>query len=171
MVTEISPYIQFKRKNTEGQTDVELNLYNKELELSHAIDTPWVIARSQASKNGRQQTIPNWTGYNYFVCNDDDNSFHKIGYLPAINQSPTSHDTVLELLSQSKLKAEKINRRDQKPPKQFKKYLSDGSNKVHLVKFLLLDWSDPERFREVIMGRAIFLIVECKAYRLQVVEN
>jgi hypothetical protein len=82
------------------------------------------------------------------VCNDDDNSFHKIGYLPAINQSPTSHDTVLELHSQSKLKAEKINRRDQKPPKQFKKYLSDGSNKVRLVKFLLLDWSDPERFRE-----------------------
>ena len=61
MVTEIPPYIQFKRKNTEGQTDVELNLYNKELELSHAIDTLWVIARSQASKNGRQQTIPNWT--------------------------------------------------------------------------------------------------------------
>ncbi|CAB4012350.1 Hypothetical predicted protein [Paramuricea clavata] len=64
-----------------------------------------------------------------------------------------------------------INRRDQKPPKQFKKYLSDGSNKVDLVKFLLLDWSDPERFREVIMGRVIFLIVECKAYRLQVMEN
>jgi hypothetical protein len=42
------------------------------------------------------------------VCNDDDNSFHKIGYLPAINQSPTSHDTALELLSQSKLKAEKL---------------------------------------------------------------
>ena len=64
-----------------------------------------------------------------------------------------------------------INRRDQKPPKQFKKYLSDGSNKVDLVKFLLLDWSDPERFRGVIVDKVIFMIVECKAYRLQVVEN
>ena len=42
------------------------------------------------------------------MCNDDDNTFHRIGYLPCNNQSPTSHDTVLELLSQSKLKAEKL---------------------------------------------------------------
>ena len=46
-------------------------------------------------------------GLDLIIWYDCDN-FHNIGYLPAINQSPTSHDTVLELLSQSKLKAEKL---------------------------------------------------------------
>ena len=42
------------------------------------------------------------------MCDNNSNSYHKIGYLPSINKSPTSHDTVLELLSQSKVKAEKL---------------------------------------------------------------
>lgn len=50
----------------------------------------------------------NWTGFNYMLCDNDSDDYHKIAYLPAINQSPSSHDTVLELLSQSKLKAEKL---------------------------------------------------------------
>ena len=64
-----------------------------------------------------------------------------------------------------------ITRRDQKPPKQFKKYLSDGSNKVDLVKFLLNDWSDPRRFNATIADRVIFFTLESKAYRLQVANN
>ena len=40
--------------------------------------------------------------------------------------------------------------RDQKHPKQFKKFLSYGANKVAMVKFVLKGWSDPERFRHVI---------------------
>ena len=55
-----------------------------------------------------EQQIPNWTEFNYLLCDNDSDDYHKIGYLPSINQSPTSHDTVLELLSQSKLKAQKL---------------------------------------------------------------
>ena len=108
MHNEIAPYIQVKRKCTEVQTDVELNMYKEEVQYSHEVDTLWIIAKSQSKKLGIQQQIPNWTGFNYLVCGDDNDHFHNIGYLPAINQSPTSHDTVLELLSQSKLKAEKL---------------------------------------------------------------
>ncbi|CAB4021754.1 Hypothetical predicted protein, partial [Paramuricea clavata] len=42
------------------------------------------------------------------LCEGDSDDYDKIGYLPSISKSPTSHDTVLELLSQSKLKAEKL---------------------------------------------------------------
>ena len=57
-----------------------------------------------------EQEIPNWTGFNYLLSDDKEGGdYHVIGYLPAINQSPTSQDTVLELLTQSKLKAEKID--------------------------------------------------------------
>ena len=43
-----------------------------------------------------------------------------------------------------------LTRRDQKRPKEFKKFLSGGAYKVALVKFLLKDLSVPERFRHVI---------------------
>ena len=108
MHNEIAPYIQVKRKCTEAPTDVDLNLYEEEVQYSREIDTLWVVAKSQSSKLGIEQKIPNWTGFNYLICGDDWDNFHNIGYLPAINQSPTSHDTVLELLSQSKVKAEKL---------------------------------------------------------------
>lgn len=42
------------------------------------------------------------------MCEGDSDDYGKIGYLPSINKSLTSHDTVLELLNQSKLKAEKL---------------------------------------------------------------
>ena len=38
----------------------------------------------------------------------DIDDHHKIGYLPSINKSATCYDSVLELLSQSKFKAEKL---------------------------------------------------------------
>lgn len=108
MHNEIAPYIQVNRKSTEAPTDVDLNLFQEEVQYCREIDTLWIIAKSQSSKLGIQQKIPNWTGFNYLIWGDDCDNFHNIGYLPAINQSPTSHDTVLELLSQSKLKAEKL---------------------------------------------------------------
>ena len=43
-----------------------------------------------------------------------------------------------------------LSRRHQKRPKQFKKYLSDGVNKVDLVKLFLKDWSDSVRFKGAI---------------------
>ena len=42
------------------------------------------------------------------LCKNDGNDYGKIGYLLSINQSPPSHDTVLELLTQSKLAAQKL---------------------------------------------------------------
>ena len=108
MTNEMPSYMHIKRKNTDTEVAVQLNVHQKEREFSHIIDTIWVIVRSQASKLCVQQTIPNWTGFNYFMCENESESFHTIGYLPAINQSPTSHNTVLELLIQSKVKAEKL---------------------------------------------------------------
>ena len=64
-----------------------------------------------------------------------------------------------------------LTRRDQKRPKHFNKFLSDGANKVAMVKFLLKDWSDPERFRHVISDRIILVTVESNCYRLEVSEN
>lgn len=39
------------------------------------------------------------------IADDDTDNYHNIEYLPAINQSQSSHDTVLELLNQSKIEA------------------------------------------------------------------
>ena len=64
-----------------------------------------------------------------------------------------------------------LTRRDQKRPKQFKKYLSDGVNKVDLVKFFLKDWSDPERFKATIADRALFFTLESECHKVEVVEN
>lgn len=101
-------YVQIKRKNTESTTEVQLDMYKEEVRRSHVVDTMWIIAKIQARKRNIEQNIPNWTGFNYLLCESDSDDYDRIGYLPAINKSPTSHDTVLELLSQSKLKAEKL---------------------------------------------------------------
>ncbi len=105
---EMPSYVQVKRQNTEDPTSVELSMHQEEIQRSRAVDTMWIIARSQASKANLEQQIPGWTGFNYLMCDNDSDNYHKIGYLPSINKSPTSHDTVLELLSQSKIKAEKL---------------------------------------------------------------
>ena len=55
------------------------------------------------------KTIPDWTGFNYLINQSDDSEqVHEIYYLPTINASPTENDTVLEVLQQSKCKAEKL---------------------------------------------------------------
>ena len=64
-----------------------------------------------------------------------------------------------------------IIRREQKRPKQFKKYLGDCVNKVDFVRFLLKDWSHPERFKNIITGRVLSVTVESKCYGLEVSEN
>ena len=105
---EMPSYVQVKRRNTEGPTNVELSMHQEEIQRSRGVYTLWVIARSQANIANLEQQIPGWTCFNYLMCDNDSDSYHKIGYLPSINKSPTSHDTVLELLSQSKIKAGKL---------------------------------------------------------------
>ena len=65
----------------------------------------------------------------------------------------------------------RITRRDQKIPKQFKKFLGNGCNKVNLVRFFLQDWSDAERFKAVIAHRVLFITLESRAYRLEVKDD
>ena len=105
---EIPSYVQIKRRSTDNTTNVELNVNQEEAQHSRMIDTLWIIAKSQANRMNLEQQIPNWTGFNYLMCNNDSDNYHTIGYLPSINQPSTSHDTVLELLNQSKMKAEKL---------------------------------------------------------------
>ena len=50
----------------------------------------------------------------------------------------------------------RINRRDTPVPKQWLKYLKDGSNKTELVEFLLRDWSHKTRFAKEINGKTLF---------------
>ena len=64
-----------------------------------------------------------------------------------------------------------ISRSEQKRPKQFKRYLGHGCNKVDLVKFLLLDWSDLTCFKQIISGRVIFVTVESDCPRICIDED
>ena len=64
-----------------------------------------------------------------------------------------------------------LTRREQKLPKQFKKFISDGVNKVALVKFFLKDWSDPERFKATIGYRVLFITVESECHQLKVIDD
>ena len=64
-----------------------------------------------------------------------------------------------------------LTRREQKRPKQFKKFLCYGVNKIDLVKFFLNDWSDPERFKSTIGDTLIFFTLESRCYQLRVVDN
>ena len=53
-------------------------------------------------------SIPHWTGFNHLHDKGDDEQIQTITYLPPINQFPINHDNVLEMLLQSKAKAEEL---------------------------------------------------------------
>lgn len=76
--------------------------YENQIEISDLIDFFWILLRMNSS------TIPGWKGFNFLIHPFNDEPVHEITYLPAINESPTKMDTVLELLYQSKEKAEKL---------------------------------------------------------------
>ena len=76
---EMSPYHQIKRKNTDSSTNVQLSMYKEEIKHSHMVDTLWVIARSQANKKNVEQQIPNWTGYNYLMYDNERDDLNKFG--------------------------------------------------------------------------------------------
>ena len=62
----------------------------------------------------------------------------------------------------------KVERREQKKPKQWGRFMKDGENKTSLVKFLLEDWADETRFIDVISYKKIYVNVESKFFVLQV---
>lgn len=50
----------------------------------------------------------------------------------------------------------KIQRRDQRIPKQLKKFFANDENKIDTVDFLLEDWSNESRFANLLEGRRIY---------------
>ncbi|XP_066913563.1 uncharacterized protein [Clytia hemisphaerica] len=62
----------------------------------------WAFLRAHSN------LVPGWKGFNYLITPEPNDQVHNICYLPAINKSPTKMDAVLELLTQSKIKAEKL---------------------------------------------------------------
>ena len=64
-----------------------------------------------------------------------------------------------------------LSRRDQKQPKQFKKYLNDHIKKVDFTKFFLKDWSDPVHFKAAISEQVLFVTVESECHQFEVIDN
>ena len=62
-------------------------------------------------------------------------------------------------------------RPDQDAPKQFKKYLSVGTNKTELLEFLLKDWSHHHRNIPSIGSKTIFFTLKDEAYEISVINN
>ena len=60
----------------------------------------------------------------------------------------------------------KVERRDQSRPKQFKNFLSDGKNKINLVRFYLKDFSSHEKHISRLQDKMLFFTVEEKCYKL-----
>ena len=56
----------------------------------------------------RRNIVPNWTGFNYLIEEGTSDYCHEIGYLLAIYKSPTIFEVVIEVLQQSKFKAEAL---------------------------------------------------------------
>ena len=55
------------------------------------------------------EKIPDWTGFNYLIHKKrESEDIQKVIYLPGIHASPAKLDTVLEMLLQSKAKAEHL---------------------------------------------------------------
>ena len=60
-----------------------------------------------------------------------------------------------------------IQRRDQEFPKQLKKFLSVGQNKIDFVWFLLKDWCHYEGHLQRISGKEIYITIEREAYKIR----
>ena len=60
----------------------------------------------------------------------------------------------------------KVERRDQSQPKQFKKFLADGMNKISLVRFLLKYRSSHEKHISRLQDKMLFFTVEEECYKL-----
>ena len=60
------------------------------------------------------------------------------------------------------------SRKDQKLPKQFKKYLSVGVNKPELINFLLDDWSKHPKHHQLIRNKTIYFTTRKDSFKLNV---
>eukprot|EP00794_Sanderia_malayensis_P011579 gene11579-12772_t len=106
MQTIIQPVFAKKRQNP-AKIHAELKPLGDLEKKSRQIDILWVLLRHQAAVRDLPYSIPNWTGFNALIS-ERSNLWHRVVYLPAINQYPTKLETVQELLVQSKEKAESL---------------------------------------------------------------
>ena len=60
-------------------------------------------------------------------------------------------------------------RRDQKLPKQLKKYLSVGINKQELIDFLLNDWSTHPKHHQLIRNKTIYFTTRKYSFQLNII--
>ena len=86
--------------------DLDENLNELDGWLSKSEDLLWAFLRYFCCSE--KQTIPSWKGFFYQVTKKADDT-HVIGYLPTIGKSPTSMDTIQEVLSLCREKAEHLN--------------------------------------------------------------
>ena len=107
---EISPYHQLQRVPPDKIPEIERNTNIIKEYLLKKGDLLWILLRRQKTCNtdNEEQTIPGWTGFYHEETNASDEPIHDIHYLPAINSSPTKYDTVQEILTQVKAKAEAL---------------------------------------------------------------
>ena len=60
----------------------------------------------------------------------------------------------------------RIERRDQAKAKQWSKYLQCAENKEELVRFLLDDWNDKNRFLELLRNKTLYVNVGPKFFKV-----
>ncbi|XP_065673593.1 uncharacterized protein LOC136090680 [Hydra vulgaris] len=101
---ELPLYIKHNREEPDYLRKTNaLSKDSKLLVVSEKLDFFWTLLYHFSSD------IPSWTGFNYLITPKKiSEDIHTISYLPAINSSPTNLSTVLEVLLQSKAKAENL---------------------------------------------------------------
>ena len=62
----------------------------------------------------------------------------------------------------------KVERRDQKLPTQFRKFLRYDENKTEIVRFLLEEWSHSTRYLTLLAGQSLFVNVEVNYFSIKV---
>ena len=105
------------------------------------------------SVDAERCTIPSWTGFHTLLQGDGTLQKSALYYLGVIEASPTEMSTVNTILKRSVRIADqlelttgggtqlvKIYGQDQKTPTQWKKFISDGTNKEALAEFLYVVW-------------------------------
>ena len=97
-------YITKKRSNPAMIKGVSIKDMEEHVSSSAYVELIWVLLRYQAQLQQIEQSVPAWTGFNYLIEGQTIYKTHTVTYLPAIDQSPTHTETVMELLIQSKMK-------------------------------------------------------------------
>ena len=104
---ELPSFVKDKeRPNPEPIKSVDNNLNEIDGLCSRCEDLIWHLLRYVCSND--DQLIPGWKGFFHQVTEKPDDT-HVVGYLPTIPKSPTSMDTVQEVLRLCKVKAESLN--------------------------------------------------------------